>query len=76
MRLMDEKDVIVMIDGVGDYTYKIFQREDCKCYAVVVYETDDESVDVARTKNQSNWAKAKADALSVIEKHRMIRHSK
>ena len=64
-------DQVIMVDEDGDYTIKTYQREDCKYYCIIVKETDEDSIVVARTKNQNSWAKAKEDAKSVVLKDKM-----
>lgn len=62
-------DEIISVDGIGDYTIKIFQKEDCKYYATVVLETDDDSKMVFRTKPKKYQHEAATDARAWIAKH-------
>lgn len=52
-----------------DYTLKIYQKGDGRCYAVVVYETDDDSIVLCTTRIQENVVKAKALGTECIKKH-------
>ena len=70
---INDGDEVIEVRENGDYTIKMYQKEDCKFYCVVVYETDEDSVVVARTKNQSTKGKAMADAESALNRHKSKR---
>ena len=55
-----------------DYTIKTYQRENCKYYAVVLYETDDESKVIYTTKSQPTATKANDMAVEHIRKYREL----
>ena len=52
-----------------DYTIKIYQREDCRYYATVLYESDDDSKIIYTSKSQPDTAKARTLAVEHIKKH-------
>ena len=52
-----------------DYTLKIYQREDCRYYAIVVYETDEDSKVIYTSTSQQDASKAKGLAIENIKKH-------
>ena len=53
-----------------DYTIKVYEREDCRYYAIVVYETDDDSKVIYTCKPQPSAGKAKALAVDAVKKHK------
>ncbi len=66
-----DKDELKTCEAYGDdYTIKIYEREDCRYYAVVVYETDTDSKLVYTCKSQPDAGKARALAVEAIDKHR------
>lgn len=62
-------DELISVDGKGDYTIKIFRKEDCNYYAMIVFETDDESKMVYRSRAKKHEHEAKNDAFNWIDKH-------
>ena len=61
---MNERDEFVSCEYYGDdYTIKIYEREDCKYYATLLYESDDEARLVYTSKAQPDAAKAKSLAV-------------
>ena len=52
-----------------DYTIKVYEREDCRYYAIVVYETDDYSKVIYTGKSQPNAWKAKTLAVDAVKNH-------
>jgi len=52
-----------------DYTIKVYQREDCKYYATVLYETDDDARIVYTSKAQPDASRARNLALEHAKKH-------
>ena len=55
-----------------DYTIKVYEREDCRYYAIVVYETDNDSKVIYTCKPQPSAGKAKALAVDAVKKHKGI----
>ena len=51
-----------------DYTIKVYEREDCRYYAIVVYETDDDSKVIYTCKPQPSAGKARALAVDAVKK--------
>lgn len=69
---MNERDEFVSCEYYGDdYTIKIYEREDCKYYATLLYESDDEARLIYTSKAQSDAAKAKALAVERARRHRL-----
>lgn len=63
-----DSDELVDVKGFGDYTVKIYQREDCKYFCIVVHETDDSSRVAGTTRASSTDAQALELAKSMIER--------
>ncbi len=63
-----DNDELVDVRESGDYTIKIFRREDCKWFAVVVHETDEDSRVVGTTRAAAQEGTAIEGAKSLIEK--------
>ena len=63
-----DNDELTDVREVGDYTVKIFRREDCKWFAVVVHETDDASRVVGTTRASAQENTVIDGTKSLIEK--------
>ena len=63
-----DNDELVDVREAGDYTIKIFRREDCKWFAVVVHETDVDSRVVGTTRAASQEGTAIEGAKFLVEK--------
>ena len=63
-----DNDELVEVKAVGDYTVKIFRREDCKWFSIVVHETDDTSRVVGTTRAASQESAAIEGAKALIDK--------
>lgn len=63
-----DSDELVDVREAGDYTIKIFRREDCKWFAIVVHETDDSSRVVGTTRAAAQEGTAIEGAKSLMEK--------
>lgn len=50
------------------YTIKVYEREDCRYYAIVVHETDDDSKVIYTCKSQPSAGKARALAVDAVRK--------
>lgn len=67
---MEDKDELKSCEAYGNaYTIKTYQREDCKFYAILIYETDDDSKIVYTSKAQNDEPKAFALAMERARKH-------
>lgn len=55
-----------------DYTIKTYQKEDCRYYAVVLYETDDDAKVIYTSKAQPTSLKANNLAIEHIKKHKEL----
>lgn len=65
------KDELRQVEAYADdYTIKVYEREDCRYYAIVVYETDDDSKVIYTCKSQPSAGKAKALAVDAVKKHK------
>ena len=49
------------------YTIKVYEREDCRYYAIVVYETDNDSKVIYTCKSQPSAGKARALAVDAVK---------
>lgn len=68
---MKNKDEFKTCHYVGeDYTIKTYQREDCRYYAIVLYETNDDSKVIYTSKSQPTLVRATNNAVDHIRKHR------
>ena len=63
-----DNDELVEVTGFGDYTVKIYRREDCKYFCIVVHETDELSRVAGTTRASSTDAQALELAKSMIER--------
>jgi hypothetical protein len=70
---MDRDELRQCEEYADDYTIKLYEREDCRYYAIVVYETDDDSKVIYTCKSQPDAGKAKALAVDAVKKHRRIK---
>lgn len=70
---MDRDELRQCEEYADDYTIKVYEREDCRYYATVVYETDDDSKVIYTCKSQPNAGKAKALAVDAVKKHKGIK---
>lgn len=52
-----------------DYTIKIWEREDCRFYSTVVYETDDDAKTIYTSKAQPDMEKARHLAIENARLH-------
>lgn len=62
-----ESDLFEKMEAVGDYTLKAFAGADGKHYCVVVYEDDEKSLDIARTRAYSSAERAMEDGRRAAE---------
>lgn len=70
MSTIIDKDEFLGYEPYGDdYTIKYYQKEDCKHYAVVVYETDDDSKVIYTCKAQDKRSDAHDLAIASCRKH-------
>ena len=65
-----DKDELRQYEEYADgYTIKVYEREDCRYYAIVVYETDNDSKVIYTCKSQPNAWKAKTLAVDAVKNH-------
>ena len=67
---MKTKDEFKSCRFYDDYTIKTYQRENCKYYAIVLYETNDDSKVIYTTKSQPTATRADNLAIAHIKKHK------
>ena len=65
---VNDNDELVDVKGFGDYTVKMYRREDCKYFCIVVHETDDDSRVAGTTRASVSDAKSLEFARSMIER--------
>ena len=66
---MDRDELRQYEEYADDYTIKVYEREDCRYYAIVVYETDNDSKVIYTCKSQPNAWKAKTLAVDAVKNH-------
>lgn len=67
-----DNDEFISFEAYGDdYTMKVYRREDCQYYVVLVYETDTESKVLYTSKSQPEISRARRLAMEHARKHIM-----
>lgn len=67
---MKKEDELRSYEFYGDdYTIKIWEREDCRFYSTVLYETDDDAKIVYTSKAQPDMEKARNLAIENARRH-------
>ena len=69
---MDRDELRQYEEYADGYTIKVYEREDCRYYAIVVYETDNDSKVIYTCKPQPSAGKARALAVDAVKKHKGI----
>lgn len=55
-----------------NYTIKTYEREDCRFYSIVLYETENDSKVIYTSKSQPNATRAGNLAVEHIRKHKQL----